>query len=141
MPDLSPRPAARPVRYGFVDAAAAAERLAGVGLWDAEAGRPADDGAGELLDVFASVADPDLAARQLQRLHERVGDAPIAAGVADFATWRRLLAVLGASTVLGDHLVANPDDWRLLGEPRNGGQLEPVDGVAALRLAYRRSLR
>jgi glutamate-ammonia-ligase adenylyltransferase len=54
--------------------------------------------------------------------------------------WRRLLAVLGASTVLGDHLVANPDDWRLLGEPLSGGGLPPADSVPALRLGYRRTL-
>jgi [glutamine synthetase] adenylyltransferase / [glutamine synthetase]-adenylyl-L-tyrosine phosphorylase len=139
MREPSPRPAARPVRYGFVDAAGAAERLASVGLWDADAGRPVDIRAGELLDVFASAADPDLAARQLQRLHEKVGDAPIAAAVDDFAMWRRLLAVLGASTVLGDHLIANPDDWRLLSHPLDGG-LDAVADVPALRLAYRRTL-
>jgi len=140
MPEVSPRPVARPVRYGFVDAAGAAERLAAVGLWNADEGRPVDDRAGELLEVLLTAADPDLAVRQLQRLHEKVGDAPIAAAVGDFPMWRRLLAVLGASTVLGDHLVANPDDWRLLGEPLSGGGLPPADSVPALRLGYRRTL-
>ncbi|GIJ68760.1 bifunctional [glutamine synthetase] adenylyltransferase/[glutamine synthetase]-adenylyl-L-tyrosine phosphorylase [Virgisporangium ochraceum] len=130
------------LRYGFRDARKAADRLGpdGPRLWDPAAGQPVDDNAGELLEVFASVADADLAAQQLQRLCEKAGDAPVTAAVADFAMWRRLLAVLGASTVLGDHLIANPDDWKLLGQPTNGGTLPPVDDVASLRLAYRRTL-
>src|SRR6185312_7583620 len=82
----------------------------------------------------------DLAAQQLQRLCEKAGDAPVAAAVGDFAMWRRLLAVLGASTVLGDHLIANSDDWRLLAQPANGGTLADVSDVPTLRLAYRRAL-
>jgi [glutamine synthetase] adenylyltransferase / [glutamine synthetase]-adenylyl-L-tyrosine phosphorylase len=137
MREISNRPAGRLLRYGFVDAAAAAGNLAG--LWDAETGQPVDAGAAELLEVFAAVADADLAARQLQRLRDKAGDAPLQAAVADFPMWRRLLAVLGASTVLGDHLVANPDDWRLLAQPLSG-DLEPADSVPDLRLAYRRAL-
>ena len=128
------------LRYGFVDTRKAADRLGpdGANLWDAN--RPVNDPAGELLEVFASVADADLAAQQLQRLCEKAGDAPVTAAVNDFAMWRRLLAVLGASTVLGDHLIANPDDWKLLGQPVNGGTLEEVADVPTLRLAYRRTL-
>jgi glutamate-ammonia-ligase adenylyltransferase len=134
--------AARLLRYGFADAARASRALGpeGAGLWDESAARPADDCAAELLDVFAGAADADLAAGQLQRLLEKTGRAPVTAAVGDFAMWRRLLALLGASTVLGDHLVANPDDWRILSAPLERIDLGPVPDVPALRLAYRRTL-
>jgi glutamate-ammonia-ligase adenylyltransferase len=134
--------AARLARYGFADAARAGTLLGGEGLrlWNDETAQPENDSAAVLLDVFAAVADADLAAAQLQRLVEKAGPAPLDAAVTDFNMWRRLLAVLGASTVLGDHLVANPDDWRLLGEPITEVALGPVAGTAELRLAYRRTL-
>ena len=62
---------------------------------------------------------------------------------------RRLVAVLGASSALGDHLVANPDQWRALRHRPDGlpptaeGRLRPTgDGppVPALRAAYRLAL-
>jgi glutamate-ammonia-ligase adenylyltransferase len=57
----------------------------------------------------------------------------------------RLVAVLGASDTLGDHLVANQGEWRTLAAP-NGYALRfpasPAEGasVPRLRMAYRRSL-
>ncbi|SCL17747.1 glutamate-ammonia-ligase adenylyltransferase [Micromonospora pallida] len=62
---------------------------------------------------------------------------------------RRLVAVLGASSALGDHLVANPDHWRVLAASPNGhvptadGRLGPLgEGkpIPALRAAYRLAL-
>jgi glutamate-ammonia-ligase adenylyltransferase len=65
---------------------------------------------------------------------------------------RRLIAVLGSSSALGDHLVANPDQWRVLATGATGqppaaeGHLEFTgdgDGppnVPALRTAYRIAL-
>src|SRR4051794_19026249 len=66
---------------------------------------------------------------------------------------RRLVAVLGASSALGDHLVANPDQWRVLATGKTGlppnaeGRLELGEsigdgppGVPALRTAYRIAL-
>ncbi len=52
----------------------------------------------------------------------------------------RLLAVLGASEALGDHLVANSGEWRTLASPH--GYTLRFEGatVARLRMAYRRSL-
>jgi glutamate-ammonia-ligase adenylyltransferase len=134
--------AARLLRYGFADAGRAARMLSadGVGLWDEVVTAPVDDNAAELLDVFGSVADADLAAQQLQRLVEKAGRAPVTEAVRDFAAWRRLLALLGASTVLGDHLIANPQEWRLLGTSLDGVELGAVHDVPSLRLAYRRSL-
>jgi [glutamine synthetase] adenylyltransferase / [glutamine synthetase]-adenylyl-L-tyrosine phosphorylase len=129
-------------RYGFADAGRASHVLGsdGLRLWDDDTAEPVSDAAGELLDVFNTVADADLAAAQLQRLVEKAGRAPVEAAVTDLRMWRRLLSVLGASTVLGDHLVANPDDWRLLGEPLTEVALGPVTGTFDLRLAHRRTL-
>ncbi|MET7751906.1 bifunctional [glutamine synthetase] adenylyltransferase/[glutamine synthetase]-adenylyl-L-tyrosine phosphorylase [Micromonospora sp. NPDC005367] len=68
---------------------------------------------------------------------------------ADEGLRSRLIAVLGASSALGDHLVANPDHWHVLrtgadGRPPSAdGRLEPIgDGnpVAGLRQAYRLAL-
>ncbi|MGK5523025.1 bifunctional [glutamine synthetase] adenylyltransferase/[glutamine synthetase]-adenylyl-L-tyrosine phosphorylase [Micromonospora sp. URMC 107] len=62
---------------------------------------------------------------------------------------RRLIAVLGASSALGDHLVANPDQWPALRTAPDGlaptaeGRLDlSGDGqpVAVLRKAYRLAL-
>ncbi|MEV4759471.1 bifunctional [glutamine synthetase] adenylyltransferase/[glutamine synthetase]-adenylyl-L-tyrosine phosphorylase [Micromonospora sp. NPDC049559] len=70
---------------------------------------------------------------------------------------RRLIAVLGASSALGDHLVANPGHWRALATtdgraPLADGTLEPEPGpdaapaagepmsIPALRQAYRLAL-
>ncbi|GIJ50470.1 glutamate-ammonia-ligase adenylyltransferase [Virgisporangium aliadipatigenens] len=128
-------------RYGFVDAAKAAEHLSGdVGLWDPVTATPPEGPAGELLETFAVAADPDLAALQLHRLVEKAGPEPVRAAVRDLPGWRRLLAVLGASSALGDHLVANPDEWRLLAQPLSTVDLGAVADVPALRLAYRRVL-
>jgi [glutamine synthetase] adenylyltransferase / [glutamine synthetase]-adenylyl-L-tyrosine phosphorylase len=134
--------ASRLVRYGIADAARSARLLGadGMGMWDEGTAQPVNDHAGALLDVFAAVADADLAVAQLHRLVEKAGRAPLEAAVSDFSMWRRLLAVLGASTVLGDHLVANPDDWRLLSEPITSVALDPVANTSELLLAYRRTL-
>ncbi|SBT45191.1 bifunctional [glutamine synthetase] adenylyltransferase/[glutamine synthetase]-adenylyl-L-tyrosine phosphorylase [Micromonospora auratinigra] len=68
---------------------------------------------------------------------------------------RRLVAVLGASSALGDHLVANPDQWRVLATapdglaPRADGRLDlaaaarmtaATGPVPVLRQAYRLAL-
>ncbi|MDG4765099.1 bifunctional [glutamine synthetase] adenylyltransferase/[glutamine synthetase]-adenylyl-L-tyrosine phosphorylase [Solwaraspora sp. WMMD406] len=72
---------------------------------------------------------------------------------ADPGLRRRLIAVLGASSSLGDHLVANPDQWQQLATGHNGvaptadGSLDLGAGdevgtpaIAALRRAYRLAL-
>ncbi|RIV37937.1 bifunctional [glutamine synthetase] adenylyltransferase/[glutamine synthetase]-adenylyl-L-tyrosine phosphorylase [Micromonospora radicis] len=77
------------------------------------------------------------------------GSALLAALHDDPGLRRRLIAVLGASSALGDHLVANPDQWPVLRTEPDGlapaaeGRLEPAgDGnpVAVLRQAYRLAL-
>ncbi|MPZ25225.1 MAG: bifunctional [glutamine synthetase] adenylyltransferase/[glutamine synthetase]-adenylyl-L-tyrosine phosphorylase [Micromonosporaceae bacterium] len=95
----------------------------------------------------AGAADPELALRQLDRLTEAAGEDPLASPLAaDPAVRRRLVAVLGASSALGDHLVANPAEWRHLANPPPAGAADPpadlsrATDVAGLRTSYRRAL-
>ncbi|MET0419924.1 MAG: bifunctional [glutamine synthetase] adenylyltransferase/[glutamine synthetase]-adenylyl-L-tyrosine phosphorylase, partial [Actinoplanes sp.] len=165
----------RLARYGFADNGARATDLLGakgLRLWDTEAQAPTGADAAELLQALSRAADPNLALRQLHRLVEAVGRAAdrsnggrvtgpggeissneatetiIGTLHSDAGLRRRLVAVLGASSALGDHLVANPDDWRVLATGKTGmppnaeGHLE-VEGdlsVPVLRRAYRLSL-
>jgi glutamate-ammonia-ligase adenylyltransferase len=99
----------------------------------------------------AGAADPELALRQLDRLTEAAGEDPLAV---DPAIRQRLVAVLGASSALGDQLVANPADWRCLavagagagaGAGTGTGAAGPdphagVTDLAGLRASYRRAL-
>jgi [glutamine synthetase] adenylyltransferase / [glutamine synthetase]-adenylyl-L-tyrosine phosphorylase len=145
----------RLARYGFglnADIARAAELLGpdGLALWDPTAQEPADAPAGELLTALSRAAEPDLALRQLHRLAEadrRQDGALLITMASDAGLRRRLVAVLGTSSALGDHLVANPDHWRALitgGDgvaPNGDGGLEPAAStVPALRAAYRLAL-
>ena len=158
----------RLARYGFADNGTKAADLLGaegLRLWDDEAQGPVDTTAAELIHALSKAADPTLALRQLHRMVESAERAAarakkdgakqdgaaetiLGALAADQGLRRRLVAVLGASSALGDHLVANPDEWRVLatgstGLPPNAeGHLE-LDGlptVPALRRAYRASL-
>jgi len=146
---------ARLARYGFgfaTDVDRAADLLGpdGLGLWDPATQEATSEAAGELLSVLARAADPDLALRQLHRLVEadrRHEGGLLAAMAADTGLRRRLIAVLGASSALGDHLFANPGQWDALVTGKDGvapngdGGLhltEPT--VPALRTAYRLAL-
>jgi glutamate-ammonia-ligase adenylyltransferase len=142
----APRPTSRLIRYGFADTSRASDLLGpdGLRLWSGSAnGDDADPGAEAVLDALATTADPDLALRQLHRLAEAeartVGSAPYLLETlrSDTVLRARLLAVLGASATLGDHLVANPVEWRALTSNDGFGAGE---GVTGLRLAYRREL-
>ncbi|WP_338037163.1 bifunctional [glutamine synthetase] adenylyltransferase/[glutamine synthetase]-adenylyl-L-tyrosine phosphorylase [Natronosporangium hydrolyticum] len=86
---------------------------------------------------LAGAADPELAQRQLDRLTEALGIDPLAEHP---EVRSRLLAVLGASSALGDYLVAQPEQWRCL--LPDAPPEPPVSGadVAELRVAYQRSL-
>ncbi|WFE57293.1 bifunctional [glutamine synthetase] adenylyltransferase/[glutamine synthetase]-adenylyl-L-tyrosine phosphorylase [Micromonospora sp. WMMD712] len=173
------RPArGRLARYGFGtdDGSRAADLLgpAGLGLWHPQEQEPVDDRAAELLAALSRAADPDLALRQLHRLVETErrttggvaettggdGDRPAGSAVldalhADPGLRRRLVAVLGASSALGDHLVANPRQWPVLATAPDGlapaaeGRLDlaaaarvtpSTQPVAVLRQAYRLAL-
>jgi glutamate-ammonia-ligase adenylyltransferase len=85
----------------------------------------------------ARAADPELALRQLDRLTEAAGEDPLAA---EPAVRERLVAVLGASSALGDHLVANPAHWRCLTGPPAPAPHAGVTDPAGLRGSYRREL-
>jgi len=151
----------RLARLGFADAERADTLLGpapdGLDLWTD--GGPADAGAAAIASALGRAADPDLALLALSR----IADAELLAAVrADPVLRRRLVAVLGASAALGDHLAANPADWRLLtgapelpdllavvgadpADPPTGTGGTPArrageDVVADLRLAYRRHL-
>ena len=100
----------RLVRLGFGDAVAARTALDAAGLWTDATG----DGEAELLlAALAKVPDPDLAVSALVRLVEVRPELPSVLAGND-GLRGRLLRVLGSSTALGDHLVAHPDDWRVL---------------------------
>ncbi|WP_305789322.1 bifunctional [glutamine synthetase] adenylyltransferase/[glutamine synthetase]-adenylyl-L-tyrosine phosphorylase [Symbioplanes lichenis] len=170
----------RLARYGFADNGSRAADLLGpdgLGLWDTEAQAPTGAGAGELLQALSRAADPNLALRQLHRMAETAArahrrstggsvtgtgepltESPGVTGLldavcADEGLRRRLVAVLGASSALGDHLVANHEQWRVLATTKTGtappaeGHLEFQDSmgegaptVPALRTAYRIAL-
>ncbi|MBE1492562.1 bifunctional [glutamine synthetase] adenylyltransferase/[glutamine synthetase]-adenylyl-L-tyrosine phosphorylase [Plantactinospora soyae] len=173
------RPTSAPgrlARYGFgvgdgggvgTGAGRATELLGpdGLGLWDVVALEPVDEPAGELLTALSRAADPDLALRQLHRIVEAErrsaadpdSSALITGMHADPGLRRRMVAVLGASSALGDHLVANPEQWQALSTGADGlppsaeGMLFPegatetdtarrLPAVAALRQAYRLAL-
>ncbi|PZS27387.1 MAG: bifunctional [glutamine synthetase] adenylyltransferase/[glutamine synthetase]-adenylyl-L-tyrosine phosphorylase [Pseudonocardiales bacterium] len=159
------------VRLGFVDATRAQALLGpeGLGVWDPEAAAPAGAGAREVIDALAATADPDLALLSLVRLvEERPAGAELLQRLRTAPGLRqRLIAALGASAALGDHLVSHPAEWRILDDESSVAESPTVDAlrdrllaavgagpgdaqprargsgpaeVAALRTAYRREL-
>ena len=158
----SVRPASRVgrlARLGFADPAQADALLdepALAGLTD----RPDDVSGHGLADALSQVADPDLALVGLVRLMQSLGDvgAELVAALPHAGPGRgRLLAVLGASSALVDHLVTHPGQWRCVteatrqsAEQRREDLVSAVTGAMAkagtkpaydaLRVAYRRNL-
>ncbi|HEX6468929.1 MAG TPA: bifunctional glutamine-synthetase adenylyltransferase/deadenyltransferase [Streptosporangiaceae bacterium] len=108
-PGRRPSLAGRLARLGFTDATRA-ERL----LADSEA--DIDDA---LVDALGGTAHPDLALTGLLTLLDRARDvtALLNALDEDGGVRGRLLAVLGVSTALGDHLARHPGHWRVLAGP------------------------
>jgi glutamate-ammonia-ligase adenylyltransferase len=133
----------RLVRLGFAEPETALRVLTEAGLW---AETVADDDL-DLVQALSETSDPDQAATALARL---VAACPEVLPRLSHDGFRaRLLAVLGASTVLGDHLVAHPQDVEVLDDdeaplPTYDGLLAEsvrrTDPVASLRRAYRRCL-
>jgi glutamate-ammonia-ligase adenylyltransferase len=125
---------------GFADLARAERLLDEVGLTVA-----AD---ADLLTALANAADPDLALAGLARIPVALGELRDDPGFRD-----RLIAVLGVSTALADHLARHPEDRAVLRGPDAGrapapdelravmlqaaGQPQPVARLAA---TYRRQL-
>src|ERR1700691_5080579 len=100
--------------------------------------------------VGAAAADPDLALAGLARLAGPAPDEELLGRLrADETLRTRLIAVLGVSSALAEHLRRHRGDWRLLGQV--GGQAGNESGDQAggelaaatpdeLRVAYRRRL-
>lgn len=171
--------AAQLARLGFSDVERVAVTMRRIGLL------PVDDGAGgfaasAVVGELAAAADPDRALRCLDRLldalnaqdtldaQDTLAGARLLTALASRAGLRRrLVAVLGASSALGDHLVTHPGDWAILdSDEAMTGPADPVaargrllravgadpgaveprargagpDVLDALRLAYRRAL-
>jgi len=124
-----------------------------LGWWAGD--RPAA-GAEAIMWAFARSPDPDLALRSAERLlHAAADRAELDAELrADQVLRGRLIALLGSSTALADHLVAHPDQWHRLTEsappPGEGAReallravgagsdvLTGAAAVSVLRTAYR----
>ena len=100
-----------PGRLGLLDSAAA-HNLALLG-WNAEEST-------DIAWALSRAPDADLALKALVRLREALGGGwyEVAALIAGDKGFRgRLFGVLGSSDALGDHLVAEPEAWRVLVPP------------------------
>ena len=116
---------ARLARAGFAEpdkAAAALEALTLRGVGDEE-----------LVAALALTADPDAALLSLDELAGRLTEPAELQNtfIADPGARNRLLAVLGASQALADHLMRHPDDWRAAADAR----LQPPSALRGLMLA------
>ena len=122
------------VRLGFADAGRAQALLADP-LIEAVVSQI---GLQELLDALAATPDPDLALGALARLLAAAGDGPDGPELrlalrTDEMVRLRLLAVLGSSVALGEHLARHPEQWRALqAEPPDGGGADLVEQVRGL---------
>jgi glutamate-ammonia-ligase adenylyltransferase len=165
------RIAKRLSRLGFADAATAGQLLSAEPLswWDVGANRPSNDAAAVVVAALGRAPDPDGALRTLAQLLTNAGPIEGAALRTTLETSGqlriRLIALLGTSIPLGEHLVKHPGDWRvLLGELDMAGMpvrmseavgadpADPIvgtagapatlttDAIPALRRAYRREL-
>ncbi len=110
------RPAARtPARFGLPDTDRVRGDLAAIGLFT-DAG-PAT-GSEEILGAIARSGRPEYAVQGLARLVEACPGqtgADLLEALRGQPRFRgRLIAVLGGSTVLSEHLAAFPEDWNLL---------------------------
>jgi len=99
------------LRLGFQDVDRSLDRLASLGA-----------AADPLLAILSRTADPDLALDGLTRLAEELEDpqAMLDELADDEGTAMRLLAVLGMSVALSDHLARHPGHWRELTDPTLG---------------------
>ncbi|MHB8451569.1 MAG: bifunctional [glutamine synthetase] adenylyltransferase/[glutamine synthetase]-adenylyl-L-tyrosine phosphorylase [Mycobacteriales bacterium] len=121
---------ARLARLGFSDAALTRDRLTDLGLVDDPAGGP-------VVEALAATADPDRALAALARLaaaEEHPAD--LLSAVRRHPGLRaRLLAVLGASAALGNHLVRHRGSWLALADDADSGRRPSALGLRRLLLA------
>jgi len=128
------RPAVRtPARFGLPDTARIRTDLGAMGLFT-DAGLTA--GSEEILIAISRAGRPELAVQGLSRLFEacaeridRAEQNVLLDALRSEPRFRgRLIALLGASTVLSEHLAAWPEDWRsLLAEAPAEYLLSPHD--------------
>ena len=120
------RPASRtPVRYGLPDSERVRADLGVIGLFGPSGALP---GSEDVLVAVSRAGKPDLAVHGLARLIEAAEDRDdLLVSLRTHSRFRgRLIALLGASTVLSEHLAAWPQDWRsLLPEASAEALLEP----------------
>lgn len=105
-----------PARYGFSDVDRAEAQLRAAGWWT-DSGPSAETE--PVLAALSRTPDPDLALHSVERLREVLGaewDELARELMADPGFRGRLLAVLGYSAALADHLVAHPNDRARLRE-------------------------
>ncbi|HET7690690.1 MAG TPA: bifunctional [glutamine synthetase] adenylyltransferase/[glutamine synthetase]-adenylyl-L-tyrosine phosphorylase [Nocardioidaceae bacterium] len=117
--------------------ATTAGKLARLGFEDADTSSTYVEQLGEYADdlvhLIAAVGDPDLAARYLAELSSK--DPELLPALAeDEGTAMRLLAVLGASMAMGDHLLKHPDHWRELLDSEMGSTRPPAFALRAALL-------
>ncbi len=108
------RPVARTLaRFGLGDGDRVGDDLRQLGFAAGDAAAPGADG---VLTALARAGRPDLAVHGLAALVQASSEGPeILAAVRAFPRFRgRLIAVLGGSTGLSEHLAACPEHWRLL---------------------------
>ncbi len=108
------RPAVRtPARYGLPDTDRVRTDLALVGLFSDTGPTP---GSEDILVAISRAGRPELAVYGLTRLYEACPNpAELIEALRLHPRFRgRLIALLGASTVLSEHLAAWPEDWRAL---------------------------
>ena len=126
--------AANLVRLGFADVGRSAATLAAVAGPDLPAAM--------LAEALGSAADPDLAVAALAAVLAGLpadGRLALRAALAgDDGTRQRLVAVLGASAALGDHLARHPEQWTVLA---GGDQSTVRPTAAALRTALGAAVR
>jgi glutamate-ammonia-ligase adenylyltransferase len=142
--EIPRRALVRLARFGFEDSERAARLLSdpALGLWDLDRNEPADPEAGPVVSALARAGDPDLALLSLSRLVEALDEADADGDAAATLLARlrgsaplraRLLAVLGASSGLADHLAASPGDWTVL-DPGDDGSVRPSPEVLVRNL-------
>jgi glutamate-ammonia-ligase adenylyltransferase len=108
-----PRRGARPLALSFAQPLQAGQLLSAHGWWDPVANSPLGATGAGIVGALARTADPDAALAALAGLVGRFGELAVELAV-DSALRTRLLAVLGVSATLAEHLHADPDGWRVL---------------------------
>ncbi|WP_375498501.1 bifunctional [glutamine synthetase] adenylyltransferase/[glutamine synthetase]-adenylyl-L-tyrosine phosphorylase [uncultured Jatrophihabitans sp.] len=168
-PEVPPRVAGRLSRLSFAEAATAAQLLVDEPLawWNAATNAPVSDAAAVVVAALGRTADPDGALNALAEIagtHEGRGLREALELLPELRA--RLLALLGVSVELANHLRVHPADWQVLlddfdltgagrriaasvgadvDDPVTGtggtrATVRGLDAVYALRDAYRREL-